>query len=88
MKDVLEWDPTSKAYRVRINAALPTKEVTKKEEPFLLQHLIESELILSRKYAVDQFAEGLSVLGLLQLIWDNKEVYYNLFSQDKQSLHT
>lgn len=81
VKDVLDQDPASEAYWAIINAAHwpPTKEITDKELPFLLQHLMESELILSQKYAIDQFEEGLSVSGLLQLIRDNKQVCYNLF---------
>lgn len=81
MKDVLDQDPASEAYWAIINAAHwpPTKEITDKELPFLLQHLMESELILSQKYAIDQFEEGLSMSGLLQLIRDNKQVCYNLF---------
>ena len=81
VEEVLEDDPSHEAYWAVINAAhWPiTREITDKEVPFLLQHLIESEVILSRKYAIDQFAEGLSMSGLLQLIKDNKEVCYDLF---------
>jgi len=81
VKEVLEQDPAFEAYWAIINASHwpPTKEITDKDLPFLLQHLFESELIVSRKYSIDQFAEGLSVSGLLQSIKDNKEVCYNPF---------
>jgi len=44
------------------------KQMTDSNSSPLLQHLLENEIVCSRKMEIDQFSEGLQVLGLLQVI--------------------
>ena len=37
----------------------------------LIQHLLENKIICSRKLEMDSFAEGLDVMGLLEIIREN-----------------
>lgn len=44
------------------------KQITGSNSSHLLQHLLENEIVYSRKMEIDQLSEGLQVLGLLQVI--------------------
>ena len=52
--------------------------VKKNDVPLLLQHLIENEILLSRKHEIDKIGEGLALLGLLPLMQSNPELCYSL----------
>ena len=44
----------------------------------LVQNLLESEIILSRKFEIDSFAKGLKMFEFLDVIKNNKEVCFKL----------
>lgn len=54
-----------------------TKKITDQNVAHLVQNLLESEIILSRKFEIDSFAEGLKTLEFLDVI-KNKEVCFKL----------
>lgn len=78
--DVLEKDPLNEAYWSLISASHwpMNKVVTRNDVPLLIQHLVENEIILSRKYEIDKIGEGLALLGLLPLMRDNPELCFSL----------
>lgn len=78
--DILGDHPSSDAFWAIINAShWPSdKQITDSNSSHLLQHLLENEIIYSRKMEIDQLSEGLQVLGLLQVIQKNPTVCYEL----------
>ena len=86
--DVLEKDPLNEAYWSLISAShWPiNKVITKNDVPLLLQHLIENEILLSRKFEIDKIGEGLALLGFLPLMRSNPELCYGLlcYTQNKR----
>ena len=87
VKQVLEEDKMQEAYWATGNASHwpMTKPITDNDVLLVIQRLIENEVIVSRKFEIDQLAEGLSVIRLHQLIRENKEVCSELLSYDFQS---
>ncbi len=63
---VLKESPSSEVYWAIINSShwSSTKAVTDADLPLLIQCLLENEILLSRKYEVDQLSEGLGFLGI------------------------
>ena len=78
---VLEDSPSSEVYWAIINSShwSLTKTVTDADLPLLIQCLLESEILLSRKYEVDQLGEGLAFLGLLDIMKHNAGLCFSLF---------
>lgn len=78
---VLEDSPSSKVYWTIINSShwSLTKAVTDADLPLLIQCLLENEILLSRKYEVDQLNEGLNFLGLLDIMKSNAGLCFSLF---------
>lgn len=78
--EVLENHSSSESYWSVINAShWPiTKKITDQNVVHLVQNLLESEIILSRKFEIDSFAEGLKTLEFLDVITNNKEVCFKL----------
>ena len=74
IKSILEEDhPSCEAFWATINGShWPIdKKIDDSNACLLLQHLLENEIVYSRKFEIDQLAEGLQVLGLLQMIQKN-----------------
>lgn len=90
ISSVLEDDPCSDAYWATINAShwSLTRKVTDADLPFLIQSLIENEILLSRRYELDQFSEGLAVLGLRDVMKQNQELCMQLFCYDSDTILT
>jgi len=80
VSQVLENHPSSESFWSVINAShWPiTKKITDQNVAHLVQNLLESEIILSRKFEIDSFAEGLKMLEFLDVIKNNKEVCFKL----------
>lgn len=78
--NILGDHPSSDAFWATINAShWPIdKQITDSSASHLLQHLLENEIVYSRKLEIDQFAEGLRVMGLLQIIQRNPTVCYEM----------
>ena len=78
---VLEENPSSEVYWAIINSShwSSTKAVTDADLPLLIQCLLENEILLSRKYEVDQLSEGLGFLGLLEKMRKNADLCSGLF---------
>ena len=70
---ILEDHASSDAFWAIINAShwSLTKKIDDQNARMLIQHLLENEIIYSRKLEMDSFAEGLDVLGLLEIIRKN-----------------
>jgi len=79
--DILGDHPSSDAFWALINAShWPIdKQITDSNKSHLLQHLLENEIVYSRKMEIDQLSEGLQVLGLLQLIQKHPHLCFELF---------
>lgn len=79
--DILGDHPSSDAFWALINAShWPIdKQITDSNRSHLLQHLLENEIVYSRKMEIDQLSEGLQVLGLLQLIQKHPHMCFELF---------
>ena len=69
----LEEHASSETFWAIINAShWPlTKKIDDENTSMLIQHLLENEIIYSRKLEMDSFAEGLDVMGLLEIIREN-----------------
>ena len=78
--EVLDNHPSSESFWSVINAShWPiTKRITDKNVAHLVQNLLESEIILSRKFEIDSFAKGLKKLEFLDVMKNNKEVCFKL----------
>ena len=82
--NVLIKHPSSDAFWAIINAShWPTeRQITGDNQSHLIQHLLEKEIIYSRKMEIDQFSEALQVMGLLHIIRENPTVSYELLCHD------
>ena len=78
--EVLDSHPSSESFWSVINAShWPiTKKITNQNAAHLVQNLLESEIILSRKFEIDSFAKGLKMFEFLDVIKNNKEVCFKL----------
>ena len=78
--EVLDSHPSSESFWSVINAShWPiTKKITNQNVAHLVQNLLESEIILSRKFEIDSFAKGLKMFEFLDVIKNNKEVCFKL----------
>lgn len=88
VSEALENHPSAESFWSVINAShWPiTKKITNQNVAHLLQNLLESEIILSRKFEIDSFAEGLKMLEFLDVIKNNKEVFKLLCNSIEQTL--
>lgn len=88
VSEVLENHPSAESFWSVINAShWPiTKKITDQNVAHLVQNLLESEIILSRKFEIDSFAEGLKMLEFLDVIKNNKEVFKLLCNSIEQTL--
>ena len=78
--EVLDSHPSSESFWSVINAShWPiTKKITNQNVAHLVQNLLESEIILSRKFEIDSFAKGLKMFEFLDVIKNNTEVCFKL----------
>ena len=78
--EVLDSHPSSESFWSVINAShWPiSKKITNQNVAHLVQNLLESEIILSRKFEIDSFAKGLQMFEFLDVIKNNKEVCFKL----------
>ncbi len=79
--DVLEDNASCEAFWALINAShWPIeKKIDDQNVSMLVQHLLENEIIYSRKLEIDSFAEGLDVMGLLKIVRQNPSSCRDLF---------
>lgn len=87
IKSILEEDhPSCDAFWAIINGShWPIeKKIDDSNACLLLQHLVENEIVYSRKFEIDQFAEGLKVMGLLQEIQENPTVCHDLLCHNPE----
>ena len=82
--NVLVKHASSDAFWTVINAShWPIeRQITGDNRSHLIQHLLENEIIYSRKMEIEQFSEGLQVMGLLQILRENPTVSYELLCHD------
>lgn len=78
---LLEGNKSSEAFWQLLNSSRWPKEqpVNINNKDYVLQHLIQHELLTARKNEINDFKEGLKSLGFLDLVSQNKEVCEVLF---------
>lgn len=87
---VLEDSASSEVYWAIINSSHwpVTKAVTDADLPLLIQCLLENDILLSRKYEVDQLSEGLAFLGLLDIMKNNAGLCFSLFCFNDHTVYS
>ena len=87
INNILYGDGDADVYWAIINGAhWPiTKPITKADVPLLLQMIIENEVVMSRKFEIDQFADGLHAVGLLDQVRRNRQLCEALFTHSSNN---
>ena len=85
--NILDEDSDAGVYWAIINGAhWPiTKPITKADIQLLLQMIIENEVVMSRKFEIDQFADGLHAVKLLDQVRRNRQLCEALFTHSSSS---